>query len=138
MQALIAAGRKVWTVRRDGSRTPAAYLRSLTGPDGAVRYSRTLKQTPVWVTGQALTALAGKPFPLARVARVARIARPARVVATVAATATPTPRPTATVTARPTPSATPQPRRSAISEAAVEALARRAGITAGLLTTVIL
>jgi energy-coupling factor transport system substrate-specific component len=56
-------------VHRRGSRAPLAYLRSLTGPDGAVRYSRTSRQTPVWVTAQALAALARRPFPLARVAR---------------------------------------------------------------------
>ena len=37
-------------------------------PSGAVRYSRTSAQTPVWVTAQALAALARKPFPLAPVA----------------------------------------------------------------------
>ena len=46
-----------------------AYLRSLTAPGGEVRYSRTSSQTPVWVTGQALAALAGKTLPLARVPR---------------------------------------------------------------------
>jgi hypothetical protein len=35
------------------------------GPEGSVRYSRTGTQTPVWVTAQALTALAEKPFPIA-------------------------------------------------------------------------
>ena len=34
-------------------------------PSGKVRYSRTSAQTPVWVTAQALAALARKPFPLA-------------------------------------------------------------------------
>jgi len=33
-------------------------------PDGSVRYSPTSAQTPVWVTAQALTALAGQPFPV--------------------------------------------------------------------------
>jgi energy-coupling factor transport system substrate-specific component len=64
IQALIAAGRHPGRVRRHGSRTPPAYLRTLIGGDGAVRYSRTSRQTPVWVTAQALTALAGKPFPI--------------------------------------------------------------------------
>jgi hypothetical protein len=73
IQGLIAAGRNPGSLKR-GGRSPVAFLRTLTGPDGAVRYSRTSKQTPVWVTGQALTALAGKPFPLAPVARKARAA----------------------------------------------------------------
>ena len=30
-----------------------------------MRYSRTGAQTPVWVTAQALIALAGKTFPIA-------------------------------------------------------------------------
>jgi energy-coupling factor transport system substrate-specific component len=60
IQGLIAAGRHPARMRHD----PVAYLRSLTGGDGAVHYSRTSRQTPVWVTGQALLALAGKPLPL--------------------------------------------------------------------------
>ena len=64
VQALVAAGRNPERVRRGGSRTPLGYLRTLVGPDGAVRYSRTSRQTPVWVTAQALTALARRPFPI--------------------------------------------------------------------------
>jgi energy-coupling factor transport system substrate-specific component len=63
IQALTAAGRDVAAVKRQGSRSPLAYLESLLAPDGSVRYSRTGAQTPVWVTAQALTALARKPFP---------------------------------------------------------------------------
>ena len=66
VQGLIAAGRDPSRVRASGSRTPIAYLRSLVTPSGAIRYSRTSAQTPVWVTAQALVALAGKAFPLAR------------------------------------------------------------------------
>jgi hypothetical protein len=76
IQGLIAAGRNPASVRR-GGRSAIAFLRTLTGPDGAVRYSRTSKQTPVWVTGQALTALARKTFPLAPVARSAHAANAA-------------------------------------------------------------
>jgi energy-coupling factor transport system substrate-specific component len=67
IQALTAAGRNLEGVRHRGSRTPLEYLESLLAPDGSVRYSRTGSQTPVWVTAQALTALAGKPFPIAPV-----------------------------------------------------------------------
>jgi energy-coupling factor transport system substrate-specific component len=56
----------------DAGASPLAYLRSLIAPDGSVRYSRTSGQTPVWVTGQALLALAGRPFPLAAVPRAKR------------------------------------------------------------------
>jgi prenyltransferase/squalene oxidase-like repeat protein len=72
IQGLIAAGRKPGSVTRAGSRSPLGYLHSLVAPDGSVRYSRTGAQTPVWVTAQALTALAGKPFPIAPVRRASR------------------------------------------------------------------
>jgi uncharacterized membrane protein len=68
VQGLIAAGRNPATTVRAGSRSPLGYLQSLVGADGSVRYSRTGAQTPVWVTAQALTALAGRPFPIAPVA----------------------------------------------------------------------
>ena len=65
VQGLIAAGRKPARVRRGGSRSPLGYLRSLVTPSGAIRYSRTSAQTPVWVTAQALTALARQAVPAA-------------------------------------------------------------------------
>lgn len=64
VQGLLAAGRDPARVRRRGGRSALAYLRSLVGPDGAVRYSRTSRQTPVWVTSQALAALARRPLPV--------------------------------------------------------------------------
>jgi prenyltransferase beta subunit len=64
-QGLSAAGINVGAVKRGGSRSPLGYLESLAAPDGSVRYSRTSAQTPVWVTAEALAALAGKPFPIA-------------------------------------------------------------------------
>src|SRR6202035_104213 len=64
-QGLLALGRNVSIVTREGSRSPLGYLHSLLAPDGSVRYSRTGAQTPVWVTAQALTALAQKAFPIA-------------------------------------------------------------------------
>jgi uncharacterized membrane protein len=80
IQGLIAAGRNPNTVTRAGSRSPLGYLQSLVAPDGSVRYSATGSQTPVWVTAQALTALAGRAFPIAPArSRVAAAkARPAR------------------------------------------------------------
>ncbi len=75
VQGLVAAGRNPDSVRTRGSRSPLQYLRSLVGSDGAIRYSRTSAQTPVWVTAQAITALARKPFPLAPVRRAGRSAR---------------------------------------------------------------
>jgi hypothetical protein len=64
VQGLIAAGRNPGSVRRRGSRSPLGYLESLVTSDGSLRYSRTGTQTPVWVTAQALIALAGKTFPV--------------------------------------------------------------------------
>ena len=69
VQGLVAAGRNVSAITRAGGRSPLGYLRSLIMPDGSVRYSRTGSQTPVWVTAQALTALARRPFPIAPVTR---------------------------------------------------------------------
>ena len=66
VQGLVAAGTNVDRVRRSGSRSPLAYLRSLMAADGSVRYSRTSAQTPVWVTAQALTALSRRPLPIRR------------------------------------------------------------------------
>jgi energy-coupling factor transport system substrate-specific component len=110
VQGLVAAGRDPARVRRGGSRSPLGYLRSLVGSNGAIRYSRTSTQTPVWVTAQALTALAQKAFPLAPAPRK-RLAQPAA--------AAPTPAPTATTgsqakapappDAEPVPAATPPP-----------------------------
>lgn len=71
-QALDAAGADAGRAT-NGRRSPLAYLRSLTGSGGGVRYSRTSVQTPVWVTAQALLALSRRPFPLPRV-RAATVA----------------------------------------------------------------
>jgi energy-coupling factor transport system substrate-specific component len=64
VQALVAGGRDPARVHRGGSRSPLGYLRSLTAGDGSVRYSRTSRQTPVWVTAQALTAVYRRAFPI--------------------------------------------------------------------------
>jgi Squalene-hopene cyclase C-terminal domain/Prenyltransferase and squalene oxidase repeat len=65
VQALVSAGRSL-NVRVGAGRTPLAFLRSLQNRSGSFRYSRTSGQSPVWVTAQALTALARKPFPIVR------------------------------------------------------------------------
>jgi hypothetical protein len=41
-----------------------AFLRRLTRPDGSVRYSARYTTTPLWVSAQALPALARRAFPL--------------------------------------------------------------------------
>jgi energy-coupling factor transport system substrate-specific component len=59
IQGLLAA-------RRDGAqrRRADAYLAKLTAADGSVAYAQGNRQTPVWVTAQALAALAGKALPV--------------------------------------------------------------------------
>lgn len=64
VQALIAGGRRP-DRRRRAARSPLGFLRSLQQRNGSIRYSRTSAQTPVWVTGQALAALARRPLPVA-------------------------------------------------------------------------
>jgi len=64
VQALDAASVDPASVRRPGGRSPIALLTTLVGPDGSVHYSRTSAQSPGWVTAQALTAIAGMPFPV--------------------------------------------------------------------------
>ena len=65
VQGLDAVGVAPASVHHEGSPSPLAYLHSLIAPDGHVRYARASNQTPVWVTGEALMALEGKPLPLA-------------------------------------------------------------------------
>jgi energy-coupling factor transport system substrate-specific component len=64
IQGLVAAHVPLGSVRRNGAPTPLAYLRSLVGGNGAVRYSRTSTQSPVWVTSYAVLALARRPLPV--------------------------------------------------------------------------
>ena len=85
VQALVAAGRNPDRQTLDGAKSPIAYLRSLVTPSGKVRYSRTSSQTPVWVTAQAVAALARKPFPLAPVPQAHKAAPPAATPAPTAA-----------------------------------------------------
>jgi hypothetical protein len=57
IQAFLAAGERP-------SSAAYRYLARLRRSDGSLRYSSSYSATPVWVTAQALTALAGKPLPL--------------------------------------------------------------------------
>jgi energy-coupling factor transport system substrate-specific component len=66
IQGLIAAGIDVEGVRRRaGEASPLAYLERLQAANGSIRYSRASEQTPVWVTAEALPALAGRALPIA-------------------------------------------------------------------------
>jgi Squalene-hopene cyclase C-terminal domain/Prenyltransferase and squalene oxidase repeat len=129
-QGLAAAGRKLSAVKRAGSRSPLAYLESLMAPDGSVRYSRTSAQTPVWVTAQALTALAGKPFPIAPV--VSPSGR--RMVTSTRRSASPK---TPGANSSPRPRSTAAPRRSTsralVRADRISAVARAIGRLVGVL-----
>ncbi len=121
VQGLLAAGREPSRVRRNGSRDPMSYLRSLTAANGEVRYSRSSRQTPVWVTAQAVAALARKTLPLKPVRR-ARAAAGSTTSVAPGATATPTASATATPAAERARQALPEiakasPRRSALAAA---------------------
>jgi Prenyltransferase and squalene oxidase repeat len=67
VQGLLAAGVDPSSLHRHGAVSPLRYLSALIGSDGNVQYARGLTQTPVWVTAEALMALARKPLPLAPV-----------------------------------------------------------------------
>ncbi|MGH2912372.1 MAG: prenyltransferase/squalene oxidase repeat-containing protein, partial [Solirubrobacteraceae bacterium] len=66
VQGLLAAGARPAALKRHGH-SPLDYLEGLVASDGSVRYSSSSSQTPVWVTAEALAALAGKPLPVASV-----------------------------------------------------------------------
>jgi hypothetical protein len=67
VQGLLAAGAG-GTGRGGPVHRALGYLSSLIAPNGHIRYSRSADDTPVWVTAEAVMALAGKPLPLAPVA----------------------------------------------------------------------
>jgi energy-coupling factor transport system substrate-specific component len=64
VQGMIAVGADPATVAQ-GSDSGLDYLAGLQQPDGHYHYSASSDQTPVWVTAQALTAVAGKALPIA-------------------------------------------------------------------------
>ena len=59
VQGLVAAGRNPGRFRKGGN-SPIGYLRARQNGDGSVDYSRVSAQTPVWVTAQAVMALAAE------------------------------------------------------------------------------
>ena len=64
VQGLIAVGVRLASMPHG---SPERFLNSLRARNGHIRYSRSLDLTPVWVTGEAMMALAGKALPLAPV-----------------------------------------------------------------------
>ncbi len=65
IQGLDAVGVSPAGLHGGGASSPLGYLDSLVAANGSVRYARGVTQTPVWVTGEALMAMAGKPLPIA-------------------------------------------------------------------------
>jgi energy-coupling factor transport system substrate-specific component len=82
IQGMLAAGVDPSSVHRGAGPSAVDYLRGLVAPDGHVRYAAGNDQTPVWVTGEALMALNGRPLPLAppAAARAVRTTRHRRAV----------------------------------------------------------
>lgn len=68
VQGMIAVGTDPAVVEQDGHSGPD-YLAARQADDGHYRYSPSSDQTPVWVTGQVLTAVAGHSFPVPSVSR---------------------------------------------------------------------
>jgi len=68
VQGMLAMGRDPASVRSDG-KSALDYLSARQNADGSFAYSPSSDQTPVWVTGQALAAVAGDSFPVAPVKR---------------------------------------------------------------------
>jgi len=71
VQGMLAVGADPGSVRKGGN-SALDYLTARQEPDGHFRYSSSSDQTPVWVTGQALAAVAGRAFPIPPVARQAQ------------------------------------------------------------------
>ena len=63
VQGILAAGGDPDSFRRGGA-SALDYLSARQASDGHYEYSKSSDQTPVWVTGQALTAAAEKPLPI--------------------------------------------------------------------------
>jgi len=68
VQGMLAVGTDPASVT-EGGKSPLDYLAARQEPDGHYRYSDSSDQTPVWVTGQVLTAVAGESFPVQAVPR---------------------------------------------------------------------
>jgi Prenyltransferase and squalene oxidase repeat len=70
VQGLLAVGADPG-VAKDGNKSAREYLAARQAGDGHYRYSASSDQTPVFVTAQAIPAMAGEAFPVKPVARQA-------------------------------------------------------------------
>jgi len=75
VQGMLALGKDPTSVRESG-KSALDYLAVRQDADGHYRYSSSSDQTPVWVTGQVLTAVAGDFFPVPAAARAPAPAPP--------------------------------------------------------------
>jgi energy-coupling factor transport system substrate-specific component len=64
VQGMIAIGADPARIQA-GGKSALDYLASVQAGDGHYRYSASKDQTPIWVTGQVLAAVAGDAFPIA-------------------------------------------------------------------------
>jgi squalene-hopene cyclase-like protein/prenyltransferase/squalene oxidase-like repeat protein len=71
VQGMLAVGEDPASVRAGGD-SGLDYLTARQADDGHFRYSDSSDQTPVWVTGQVLTAIAGESFPVPVASRAPR------------------------------------------------------------------
>jgi energy-coupling factor transport system substrate-specific component len=83
IQGLIAAGHPPGS----SGRSPISYLKHLAAANGSVHYAGGVVQAPVWVTAEALVALAERPFPIAAPSVTGRPAA-AHAASTIAARCT--------------------------------------------------
>ncbi len=68
IQGILGAGGDLGSFKRGGA-TALDYIAANQGSNGHYRYSKSSDQTPVWVTGQALVAVATAYYPIAVPAR---------------------------------------------------------------------
>ena len=96
VQGIIAGGGDPSSFRRGGKSAPD-YLSVQQQDDGHYRYSKSSDQTPIWVTGQVLVAVAGDSYPIQPPPREPKPTQSkAPPAALVPGTTTPAPPPTAT------------------------------------------
>jgi hypothetical protein len=76
VQGILAVGAAPDSIRKGGN-SALDYLAARQAADGHYAYSSSSDQTPVWVTGQALAAVAGEPFPVPAAPREPKPAAPA-------------------------------------------------------------
>lgn len=96
-QGMAAVGANPDAIRRKGN-SPLDYLAARQAPDGHYGYSKSSDQTPVWVTGQVLVAVARDSFPISPPPREPQSPAPQQSGPTFPA---PAPVPTAPIPAAP-------------------------------------